>query len=339
MSRSSLRSLGVVCAFLAGVEGAALAQDTAPTVDQIQIAERSFAAGREAYKNGAFGEAAENFERADANAPNDRVIELAITAREKAGNLDRAATLAQLAIERHPESERLRKLGEPILERAKEEMFAVAIVCDEPCTLLDGTRIVHGAPATQRFVFLTPGTHTIRATWSENRSESKPIEGKANEMQELAFNAPELPQVEDAPAAGTTDDGVGDTGPREPPSGLDPLYFFIGAGLTVATGGVAIWSGIDTLNNPGKARVEEDCANLTVDTCETYKEGKRKELRTNILIAATGVLGVGTAVLGVLFTNWSGEKSAAAPAERKTAKVSPWIGVGDGAMLGAQGRF
>jgi hypothetical protein len=318
-------------------QGTAVAQDAAPTVEQIQTAEKAFAAGREAYKVGAYAEAAENFERADANAPNDRVLELAITSRERAGHVDRAGTLAQLATTRHPDSERLLKLAEPLITKAKAEMVTVSVTCTEPCALLQGTRMVHGDAAAERVVFLTPGKHTIRATWSNERSESKAVDGAAGGQVSLAFTAPPIPEEPVEAVGSGRGDVMRDEGAKEPPSGLPPLVFFVGAGLTAAVGGVSIWSGIDTVNNPGKDRVREECAGQGTD-CALYQEGKDKELRTNILFAATGVLGAATVVIGAFFTNWSGESTASARPV-KTARVTPWVGVGDGAMAGATGRF
>jgi hypothetical protein len=130
---------------------------------------------------------------------------------------------------------------------------------------------------------------------------------------------------------------MADRGTAEPPSGASPLYFWIGAGLTAAAGGVTIWSGIDTLNNPGKDKVRQECVGQGT-SCDLYQQGKDKELRTNILIGGTAVLGVGTAVLGAFFTNWSGDSTARKKSHQK-ASVQPWVSVGNGALMGATGRF
>jgi hypothetical protein len=69
-----------------------------PTPAQVRSAAEAFDRGREAYKTEDYVEAAEQFESADANAPSAAALELAIRARDKAGQLDRAATLAALAL-------------------------------------------------------------------------------------------------------------------------------------------------------------------------------------------------------------------------------------------------
>lgn len=305
----------------------------APTVESIKAAEVEFNAGRAAYKSESYVEAAEHFELADAHAPNDRVLELAILSRQKAGHLDRAATVAVLALERYPDNERVKGLAGPIIEEASRELVVVTVECDQPCALLDGTKIVHGQPATSRKVFLSPGKHTLRASWGGERTVSEPVDGAAGEQLSVSFTAPPIevePEPEPAPAPAT----VADTGVTVEPSGLPPLVFLIGAGLTAVAGGVTVWSGIDTLNNPGKDAVLEGCVGQG-EGCPLYQEGRSKQLRTNVLLGVTGALGAATVLTGAFLTDWSGGSKASS----ETAGVTPWVGVGSGVSIGANGRF
>jgi hypothetical protein len=303
---------------------------SSPSVDEIKAAETDFNKGREAYKGGEYGEAAEYFESADGHAPNDRVLELAITAREKAGDVARAATLVQYGLDTYPNSE----VAKSLLERAHTELLQVAVTCDEACNLLEGTHLVHGGAATQRTLFLPPGDYTVRAAWSDDRAQSKPASGGAGASVTLSFSAPPIPVKAEIAAPSTAANPASDQGTAGPPHGLPPLYFFIGAGATVVLGGVTVWSGLDTLNNPGKDAVRTACVGQG-DSCPEYKDGRSRQLRTNVLIGATSVVGVATAVVGALFTDWSGRK-----AERpETAKVSPWVSYDNGPAVGAVGRF
>ena len=99
-----LFSIAAVAVFL-HVAGHAIAAEEAveSTPAQVRTAAEAFDRGREAYKSEEYVEAAEQFESADANAPSAAALELAIRARDKAGQLDRAATLAALALVRHPD--------------------------------------------------------------------------------------------------------------------------------------------------------------------------------------------------------------------------------------------
>src|SRR5436190_16792147 len=76
----------------------AVEETSEPTPTQVRSAAEAFDRGREAYKADDYIEAAEQFESADANAPSAAALELAIRSRDKAGQLDRAATLAALAL-------------------------------------------------------------------------------------------------------------------------------------------------------------------------------------------------------------------------------------------------
>jgi hypothetical protein len=317
----------------------AFAADAAPSMEDVKAAEQDFNRGREAYKGANYVEAGEYFESADSHAPNDRVLELSINAREKAGNVDRAATLAQYGLERYPNSERIRKVAAPLVDRGRAEMFQLTVQCDEDCNLLDGTRLVHGGPTTRRIVFLTPGEHTIRAAWSDDRAQSKNVGGKAGESATLEFKAPPVPKKPELPPAQSgTGNPVLDKGPDGKPFGLPPIFFLIGAGTTAALGGVTIWSGIDTVNNPGADRVKRECDANKLDCNSLYDKGRSSQLRTNILIGATSVVGVATAVVGIFATNWNGQPKKEASVKRGPS-ISPWIAYHYGPTVGATGRF
>jgi hypothetical protein len=326
-----LVSLGALVAF-AALSLASVAHAGEPSVDEIKAAEADFTRGRESYKAGEFVEAAEHFESADGHAPNDKVLELAISSRDKAGNADRAATLAQLGLETYPNSERLKKVAAPLVDKAHAELLQVTVECDEACTLLDGTRIVHGAPAARRTIFLTPGDHTIRAGWSDERTLSQNVTGAAGENQSLTFAAPPVPKKDVTPALATGEGGA-DTGVKSSTRVLPPLYFIIGAGATAALGGVTIWSGIDTVNNPGKNKVRDACFNGRADCNTLYNQGTNSQTRTNILIAATSVVGAATAAVGIFFTDWSGKK------KEGSASIMPYVSYDAGPAAGAMGRF
>jgi hypothetical protein len=309
----------------------------APSAEDVKAAEADFGRGRDAYKQGDYVEAAEYFESADAHAPNERVLELSITARERAGNLDRAATLAQYGLETYPNSEKLRKIGEPLVAKAKVDLLEVTVECDEACSVLDGTRLLHGEPATKRTVYLTPGDHTLRASWSQDRAAAKPVGGAGGIHVDVAFTAPPIPEKEVAAAAGAVDP-MADAGAQKK-GGLPPVVFWTGVGATAVLGGVTIWSGIDTMNNPGADGVRQACAGLG-ESCPEYRDGRSRQTRTNILIGATSVVGVATAIVGIFATNWSSDSPAKDVAKKPEGfSVAPWVSYQSGATVGATGRF
>jgi hypothetical protein len=119
--------------------------------------------------------------------------------------------------------------------------------------------------------------------------------------------------------------------------GWSPVVFFVGAGLTAAAGGVTVWSGLDTQNNPGPERVKRECAD---ENCELYKEGRSKQLRTNVLIGVTGGLAVASGLVGALAVDWGGGGAGPTDARaRPSRKIRPIAGWSNGPTIGARGTF
>jgi hypothetical protein len=341
-----------VLALVLGAPLGAYAQEAAaePTPAQVRVAAEAFDRGREAYKAEEYVEAAEQFEKADNSAPSSAAIELAIRARDKAGEIDRAATLLALALKRHPGDQNLIKLGSDLDRRVRAELFQLSATCDTPCDLTVGGKIVHGPPDTQRTLFVLPGALTVRAGWSDNRSEAKQVQAEKGGSGELAFVTPPAPgggnmakdPTDPVPPPSADPAAAKDEGALKKSSGWPPTIFFVGAGLTAVAGGITIWSGIDTVNNPGADKVKEECG-TEGESCALYQEGLSKQRRTNILIGVTAGLGVATLLVGVLATDWSGGKNASAPAEtvkrlRPGVAMTPWASL-DGGGLQAVGRF
>lgn len=309
----------------------------APTAEDIKAAGDEFDRARRAFKAREWIAAAEAAEAADRLAPASAALELAIRARERAEQTARAATLAALALERHGNDAKLASLARPIVERAGSSLHRVTVMCAPACDLVTGTTLAHGAPSEKRTIFLAPGEHDLRASWSGGRSASERVVAERGGQSELSFTAPPetKPEVGPRPTPRSTAPPPPKPTPAQPEpagSGLPPAVFFIGAGLTLVAGGVTVWSGIDTQNNPGPDRVRAQCAGQGTD-CPEYQDGLSRQKRTNILLGVTGGLGVVTAVVGGLLTDWS------SPAQRGKRQVEPFVALGEGATLGAQGRF
>ncbi|HEY3253875.1 MAG TPA: hypothetical protein VGJ91_08015 [Polyangiaceae bacterium] len=348
-----MKGLFSVAAFALVLHGAGFAraaeEASEPTPSQVRSAAEAFDRGREAYKTEDYVEAAEQFESADANAPSAAALELAIRARDKAGHLDRAATLAALALARHPDDPNIQKIAPSIIERAKAELFELDLKCDEACDVTVAGKIAPGRRSTERTIFLISGTYAVRAGWSDDRSASKSVEAIKGEAGSLDFHAPEVVAAPAPVVAPVVAPPPKDADTRPKSGKLPPTVFWVGVGVTAALGGVSIWSGIDTQNNPGQDRVREACKSVGSDgthsaECDSlYNQGVDKQHRTNLLFGVTAGLGVATAVVGAFFTDWGGSKKPeaeqAAKTQRKGFSIQPWVSVGSGASVGALGRF
>src|SRR5690606_14613777 len=228
---------------------------------------------------------------------------------------------------------------------------------DEPCELFVDNKIVHGRPALTRTLYLDPGDYTLQASFGADRmGEPQPVSGVADDTASVLFAAPALgglgsgdeaslegmedPFAEDA----TEEDPFVDSEPKaEAASGWSPTVFWVGASLTAVSGAVTAWSGLDTLNNPGTDVVKKECKGLGPE-CQAYQDGLKRQQRTNILLGVTGGLAVFT-VVAAIFTDWSDAPASEAQLAgrsrpRETSwSVEPWFSVGQGAVLGANGRF
>ena len=325
-----------------------------PTPAQVRAAAEAFDRGREAYKSEEYVEAAEQFESADANAPSAAALELAIRARDKAGQLDRAATLSALALARHPDDANIQKVAPGIVQKAKSELFELDIKCDDPCDVTVAGKIAPGRRSTDRTVFVGPGKYSVRAGWSGDRSLSKQVEATKGASAALDFQAPAeavpaAPEANPTANAPASSDKPTDNGVQQKSAPLPPAVFWVGVGLTAVVGGITVWSGLDTQNNPGPDKVRTACMAVPEDvaTCNSlYQQGVDKQHRTNILIGSTAGLGIATTVIGAFFTDWGSKKtSEPAPDAAQASKlhngfsVVPWVAFGGGASVGALGRF
>ena len=144
----------------------------------------------------------------------------------------------------------------------------------------------------------TPASTSWPSAGPDDRSTKVSVDATAGGSQELSLTPPPPPQ--EARRASTA------PGPHSPPSTkpFGPAVFFVGLGLTAVGAGLTVWSGIDTQNNPGPNAVKADCVGQGT-SCPQYQQGLSSQLRTNVLIAATGGLGLVTAVVGIFFTQWS----------------------------------
>jgi hypothetical protein len=317
-----------------------------PDADRLKAAADEFDSGRRSFKVRDFENAAVHFENADRDAPSPEALQSAIRARKEAGHTARAATLSALALSRYPADKSLGDYARQLLSESERVLYRVAVACSPDCTLIVDNKVMPFPESANAVVYLDPGAHTLIAGWSNNRHKNADVTATAGGANRLSFVAPPIekptaPAVDSAApsAADPTPPTDGDAGQDKPKkSGLPPLVFFVGVGATAVVGGVTIWSGIDTMSNPGTERVNKECpAGQPITNCPTYQLGLDHERRTNILIAATSVVGVTTAVLGLFFTNWSGEETP--KSDKKDAFILPVVGVSDGVNIGAVGRF
>ena len=223
---------------------------------------------------------------------------------------------------RHPGDAPLGKLVEETLAEAKPKVFEVHLTSTEDFNVAVDDKVALAEKGRDLKLYVEPGKHELEVGWSEDRTKKVPLTATAGGSQTVALNPPPVPVKPPTPPGGAP------VAPAESTKPFGPLVFFVGAGLTAVGVGVTIWSGTDAQKNPGTAAVKADCVGQGT-SCPEYQQGLDAQRRTNILLAATGGVGLVTAVVGVFFTQWS---HPAAPATGLS--VEPVFGPGQAAIRG-----
>jgi hypothetical protein len=323
---------------------ASAADDAKPDAAHLRQAAEAFDAGVTAYKAHDFEGAASHFEAADAAVPSAKTLRQAIRARAEAGQGARAATLAALALARYPGDDATVKLAHETIDKVEPLVAKVSVSCASPCVISVAALAVPGEASARWTVYLDPGEGTFRARFAGgSTSAPQKVDVTAGGAVDLHFEEEKkkaAPVLVPVPVSTASTPDKNELPPADPaaeepkpePRGITPVVFGVFAAATVGLGVATIWSGVDTLNNPGTAAVKAGCVGQGT-SCPLYQEGLAHQQRTNILAGVTGGAAVVTVVLG-FFTRWHGAK------KEPPAGLSPAALVVDrGAVLGAAGVF
>jgi hypothetical protein len=288
---------------------------SAPTPATKEKASSLFKAGVAAFKKHKYAEAAGQFEKAFDLVPHPTALWNAADAREKAGELATAANLYTRYLAVAPDSDKDRGEAQARLSALTPKLGRLDIRSQ------DATRITVDEVAIEGTTpFVDPGDHAVAARLVEGRLVSKRVSVEAGSRVvvrlELEPKAPAEPAAASTGAAATAAKADEAAPPKK--GGLSPAYVYLGAGLTVALGGLTIWSGLDA----NKKRWEFD----TSPTAQGYDDGVAAQNRTNILIGATAAVGAATLIVGLFAVRWGDDKPG-----QPTVSLGP-----NGASVGAR---
>ncbi len=339
--------LGLLAAALAGLsailcaapgrvgaqDGLGPAEDAEPSAQQRQAAAEAYDRGTAAYLSRDYATAARWFETAHRMAPAAPALLQAVRAHQRAGDALRAANLALRLEAQYADDRQAVRVATPLVTAAARAYLRVDVTC-AGCTVdLDGTLLEWPA-----FFVEADVDHVVGAHFETGDAEPQTVRGAAGETRALVFDAPPRPEPVASPGprgwpaaalrrppsaadGANADAGASPVESRRGGGGLPPAVALVSAGATVVAGGLLIWSGLDT--NAGVPAYE---ANPTQAALEA---GQAKELRTNVLVGVTALLGVTTGVLAI-FTDWGGADDTA-PIE---AGVAPTAGGAVGVVRG-----
>jgi hypothetical protein len=287
----------------------------------VSAAARAFSDGQTAQLEGDYDHAAQSFELAFSNAPSKEALRSAIRARQLAGQLARAATLAELLLVKYADDPPSTKLAGEVIAEARPKLGRIAVACAPRCALAIGGRAMSLPPADAQVVYVAAGRHTLEATFDDARTATREIAAVAGADHEVRL----VPAAPAAAAAPLAPPGADATVKRErtdtTPRGLPRMVPLVGAAVAVGLAGVGVWSGLDT-NKAHDAYARNP-------THEGFTAGESKQLRTNILFGSAIAVGAATAVVAIWWTRWSG-------GEAPTVAVTP---SSDGALVTYGRRF
>lgn len=321
--RRACQLLGALClsSVLAGAPGWANASPLAPLgqLDQATKARAAakFREGERAFKRHEYESAAAAFEEAYSIAPHPAALFNAATAHQKAGRLARAANLCARYLHDAPADDSRREKANALIGELTPKLGRIQI---EDRGALDVQ--LDSAPSEDEVTYVDPGDHVVTGRFGDKTVQRK-VSVVAGSSARVVLEPPKAADSGNEDPEPEPDDGAAPVADSKKPSkGLSPTLFYVGVGATVVLGGVTVWSGLDT----SSARDEYD----KNPTQAGLDEGRSKQSRTNLLLGATGVVALGTAVVGLFFTDFEGKKRPAA------ARTDVVVGPG---FVGARGAF
>jgi hypothetical protein len=269
-----------------------------PSQDDLNRAAQLFDQGVQQFSRQEYQDSARSFLLADALMGNTKALLNALAAARQAQHPVLTAQAADRALQRGGLEQSVAKMAQAALNGALPYVATLHVACEpEPCSLqLDGEPITAGTH------YASAGAHEIRATGPDGRAQER-ITAAAGATYRLL-----LPLGEPEPAAPATgasrvpptrdaqtrrpDDASARKG-RKP---LSPLVFGLGCTGTLALVALTTWSGLEVLS----------ARKLHEDDPEAYDRDdvKRKQQRTDFLVAGSVVLGAATAAAGIWLVDW-----------------------------------
>jgi hypothetical protein len=310
----------VVAATLATLAGPALGD---VSDRDRKSAQTSFQEAQKAFKAGDFRHAAEKFDEAYKRAPHHAPLWNAGRAWHRAGELTRAANIYAKYLREAPPNAPDRNRATAALKEVQAKLGRI----DVHATGV-GDVTVDGEPFEGEGVYVVPGAHVVegRTTNEPRESVRFPQSVAAGQTVSVALVPPAPPAPVQAapapvpvavvvPATALPPPGSATTSTTttpSPSSGISPWFFVAGTVLTLAAGGVTVWSGLDVTS-------KKDAYLGGEQTQAKYDAGKSAELRTNVLIGVTGGLALLTTVTALFLVDWKGNGGK----DRVSAKIGP----------------
>lgn len=318
----------------------AQAGGTATAEDRRQAA-KDFAEGDRAFKDGDFRHAAESYEHAYQRVPHYSALWNAARSWDHAGEPARAANLYARYLREAPPRARDRNSAQRLLRALSNRLARLEIHAADVSDVH-----VDDAPVDGPSVYVTPGAHVVAGKTSDGTVVRQSSDVQAGDVVSISL----VPSAAGAPASAapassgasatpgsvaaptaTPPAATDEAQPEQPTSSSSrhwsPVFVYFGGAVTLALGGITIWSGLDTMQQ--KDTFDKNPTQSNLDS------GKSKEMRTNVLIGATAAVGVVTGVTALFLIDWKGNGNKETKPDQSP---SVQVGAGLGSLL-VRGEF
>ena len=273
-------------------------------------AKEAYDRGLEAHKRGDLHGAAEEFARADALAPSPVALQAALDAAIEADDVPLGAELLERS-KREPAPPGLASSITAAHLKFSGRAGRVKILCPEGSTC--SAKIDERPVEVDKVVWAQAGQRTV-SVQVDGRAQTKLVELSSDQVVEVSPSkggkAPATriaPLEEEPPAGGAPGDGAATS------SGLSPMVFYAGVGLTVVLAGVTTAFALDTASTHGSFE-DAGCTRANFAPCAGLKDdGERGQALVNVGLVLTLLSGAATAVVGAAFTNWKAPRVALYP--------------------------
>jgi hypothetical protein len=290
---------------------AAMASSSSASADGNErlLAKQAYDRGLEAHKRGDFRKAADEFARADALSPSPIALRAAL---DSALEADDAA------------------LGAELLERSKREAAPPAPLTSSISAArvrFDGragrirVRCSSGSICAvklddkpidaEKVVWARTGQHTVLVQVDGGEVQTKSVEVSADQVIEISPGAKgsrdpapiaRAVSPEELEPLSTTDAAASKE--RNLVHRLPPMFFYGGVGLTVLLAGMTTYFALDT-SSTHESFSNAGCGQSNLPQCaDLQADGQSSQHLTNVGLVSTAVVGVATAVVGLVLTDW-----------------------------------
>jgi hypothetical protein len=285
-----------------------------PEQDATVCGRRHFEAGTQAFEKGDFTAAAAAFQLALTERPHPVIrFNLALSF-ARLGRPSAALEQLRLVLSDPAADKDLRARAEREQRSATQAQSRVTFRLSDPTresVELDGSAI---RLAEQGELSLDPGSHHVRIISGSSVVLDQELELSPGERVELRVGERsrriDVVVVPDAAHPKPVDQAPSATPPAQHgPAKLSPVWFYAGAGVTLALTGVTVWSGLDTKS--AFKSYQRDLPQLDQAQADArVRDGHSRELRTDLLLAGSLLCGAGSAVLGIWFVDFGHQRQA-----------------------------